>query len=153
MSERGAEFAQFMSGQITLHKRYNVDELAPALGLSTDQLRARIRQDNPTAFSVDEIQKLLNHTKDVKIAAEIFKNTPFMAAFRPNHNTAVEGDSSLVQNAAVNADIESGHIVETIVSALQDGRIDIHDKKKIEEEIADSEHSMATLKAHVNKTG
>lgn len=153
MSERGAEFSQFLSGLITIHKRYSVDELAPALGLSTDQVRARIRQDNPTAFSVDEIQKLLTYTNDIEIATEIFIGTPFMAAQRPNHTSSAEGNAKLVKDAAVLADIEMGHIVEAVITALQDDRICIHDKKRIQAEIQESEQSIATLKAHVDKTG
>ncbi|MFC1672665.1 phage regulatory CII family protein [Pseudomonadota bacterium] len=153
MSERGVEFAQLMSGLITVQKRYTVEELMPVLGLSKDQVYARIRQDNPTAFSVDEIQKLLAYTKDIEIASEVFMKTPFMAAFQPNHSSSTEGDAELVKDAAVSADIEMGHIVEAVIGGLQDGRICIHDKKRIEAEIADSEHSIATLKAHVEKTG
>lgn len=153
MSERGVEFAQFMSGLITVQKRYTVEELMPVLSLSKDQIYARIRQDGPTAFSVDEIQRLLAYTKDIEIASEVFMKTPFMAAFKPNHSSNVEGDADLVKDAAVAADIEMGHIVEAVIAGLQDGRICIHDKNRIQMEIQESEQSIATLKAHVDSTG
>lgn len=131
MSDRGVEFYQLVHGILSVEKKYSVKNVAALMGMNESTLCARLRDDSARVpFSADEINALIQAAPDRRFVNYLLDSSPLIAARRtPSTHDNESRDGHLI-SVAINADIESGHIVEDVVHGLTDGKVCHNDNIK-----------------------
>lgn len=150
MTDRGKDFADLVYTVIVTERRYAAKRVAADMGIGYDALHARIV--NRTAFSADEIRRLIRAAPDPRLVAWLLRGTPFVAAER----ICVQGvdedaDVRAIQDAAMRIAIEVADVLEAVQDGLRDSRIDHRDALEIRDEIEIAERALATLAEHLRR--
>ncbi len=145
--ERGRAFAGLVHQVVIDERRYAAKKVAAALGLSEPAFYART--SNRVPFSADEIRALLAAAPDPRLVTYLLRGTPYVAAER------LEADSSPVEEqihrGATRIVIEATDVLESVETALRDGRIDHRDALVLRQEIEVAERALASLRTLVRK--
>lgn len=148
MSERGKDFADLVYRVMIGEKRYRLEAIAPAMGLSYDALHARVH--NRVSFTAEEIRQLIAAAPDPRFVTYILRGTRYVAAERPDAATDPVPDA--VHRGAARIVIEAADVLEAVETALCDGRIDHRDGLAILKEIEIAERALASLRTRINET-
>lgn len=143
--ERGRAFAGLVHQVIIDERRHPLKRVAAALGLSEPAFYART--SNRVPFSADEIRALIAAAPDPRLVAYLLRGTPYVAAER------LESDGGPVEEqihrGATRIVIEATDVLESVETALRDGRIDHRDALVLRQEIEVAERALASLRTLV----
>lgn len=144
MTDRGREFADLAYTVVIVEKRFPLKRLALDMGLGYDALHARLT--NRTAFSAEEIRKLIRAAPDPRFAGWLLRGTRFVAAERAEAEAvARDADVEAIHLAATRIVLEAADVLEVVEAALSDDRLDHRDALEIRTEIEVAERALATL--------
>lgn len=141
-TERGRAFADLVYAVLVAEKRYAIEAVAAALGLTYHTLYARIR--NRIVFSADEVRRLIEAAPDPRFVAYLLRGTPYVAADRVSGTDAAEAEA--IHRGATRIVIEATDVLEVVERALGDGRVDHRDALLIRTEIEIAERALASLR-------
>lgn len=145
--ERGRDFAMLVHQVIIDERRHSVKVVARAMGLSEHAFYARTA--NRVPFTADEIRRLMTAAPDPRFAAYLLRGTPYVAADRPSETT--ETPEEHIHWGATRLVIEATDVLESVETALRDGRIDHRDALLLRKEIEIAERAIASLRTLVRR--
>lgn len=145
-SQRGKAFADLLHQVTVMEKVRSLDDIAAFLGMDYHTLYARVNGRTP--FSAEEIRALIHCIADIRLLSYFTDGSAFVPVERaapaplPVHPTLQDG---LVREAH-NAVLEAADILEVIVGALADSKVDHRDSVQIRRELDHCERALASIR-------
>ena len=150
MSDRGQEFADLAYTIIVAERRFSAKAVAIDMGLGYDALHSRII--NRTAFTAEEIRRLIRAAPDPRFASWLLRGTPFVAADRAGADESfADPDIEAIHLAATRIVLEAADVLEAVEVGLRDHRIDHRDARAIRNEVETAERALASLGEHLRR--
>lgn len=146
-ADRGRAFAALVHRLLMKREKSELDKIASEMGMSYSAFYNRLR--HTTAFSADEIQRLLIILRDPDIAGFLLAGTPFVAAERQIGPETASFEKNL-ERGAERIVIEAADVLRAAYDALCDDRVDHREEIRIREAIDDAERALLTLRGHLD---
>ena len=143
--DRGEQFSFLVRQAITRSERHNIKTIAQQMGLSYQAFYQRL--NGTTAFTADEIRRLILVFPDPSIVTYLLRGTAYIAAERIHD--AENGPEESLYQAAHRVVLEASDVLREIDIALRDHRIDHRDTAIIVKEIEDAERSLISLRTFI----
>ena len=113
--DRGKYFGSLVNTAITNSERHDKASVAKCLGISYHAFYQRLQ--GTTAFSADEIRRLITCFPDPSLVSYLLKGTPFVAAERIDADRSREEEA--IYQAAHRIVLEASDVLRVIDDALR----------------------------------
>ena len=143
--DRGEAFGALVKKAISYSERHNITSVAAAMGMTYQAFYQRL--DGRTAFSADEIRRLIACFPDASIVSYLLRGTAFIAADRVDPDRSHEEEK--IYKAVHRTVLEASDVLRVVDIALRDGKIDHREAITITEQIEEAERSLVSLREYI----